>query len=669
MFSRAAHPFLFFGLLVCALFTCGCQEETGSKPLNIVLVTLDTLRADRVGCYGYAEAQTPHLDQLANRGVLFENAIAQVPLTPPSHASMFTGLYPTVHQVRDVGGFVLGTSHTTLAEILAGQGWTTAAFVGSAVLRKGVGLNQGFEIYEDRIPEPAAASATHGSAERSAGKVVDLAIQWLMRQDGARPIFLWVHLFDPHAPYEPPSPFKERFPEQPYDGEIAYTDSEVGRLLEAAERKGLFANTVFSILADHGESLGEHGEFTHGVFLYDATVRIPWILAGPGIPAGKRVRDQARTIDLLPTILELVSGETTEKIQGVSLVPGFSEQPVRTEHAYSEALFPKINMGWAELRAMRTNQWKYIKAPRPELYDLESDPNEEQNVIESHPQEAQALEAHLEELVSSEAEQVVVDRVDPELEKQLRALGYLSGGGPQRLVLDGEGIDPKDRVHILKLIEESMGSVSRQPAAERLQLLREAVREDPTNPMLYLVLGDGLEEQGLWDEALQLYQSALQHEGTATSKMYARAARIHGQQGRLGEAITALEKAVELDPNDTGTLNKLAVTCLLAGRTAEAQRTLEALLLLDPDNAEAHNSLGWMELRRNDTAAARRHFEKALQVDPNYLEPYINLGMLCKKTGDVGGARGYFESYLAKATSAEHREAAARIRKELAQLR
>lgn len=684
MFARVArfpaNGFLFFGLVVSVVLVCGCpqagREEkrpAAWKPLNVVLVTIDTLRADRVGCYGYAKAETPHLDQLANRGVLFENAVAQVPLTPPSHASMFTGVYPTVHQVRDVGGFVLSASHPTLAKILASKGWTTAAFVGSAVLKKGVGLHQGFQIYDDRIPEPDVDSAVRGHADRPAGEVVDLAIQWLTRQGSTRPIFLWVHLYDPHAPYKPPPPFRESFRQRPYDGEIAYADSQVGRLLKAVQDKGLLANTIFSILADHGESLGEHGEFSHGVFLYEATVRIPWVLAGPGMPVGKRVRDQARTIDLLPTILELVGGEIPPECQGVSLVPGFSGQPVRTEHAYAEALFPKINMGWAELRAIRTNKWKYVQAPRPELYDLESDPNEEKNVIQFHPEEAKELKTRLEELLSkgsgSSAEQVVVGKVDAQLEKQLRSLGYLSGGGPQRLVLTGEGIDPKDRVHILKLVEESIGPHSQTPSAQRLQLLRQAVREDSTNPMLYLVLGDGLEKHRLFGEALQLYQSALKYPGTATSKMYARIARIHGQQGRIGEAITALQRSVEVDPNDTKTLNKLAVTCLLAGRTAEAQGALEALLFRDAENAEAHNSLGWMALRRNETATARRHFEKALQVDPNFLEPYINLGMLCKKTGDFGGARGYFESYLAKATSEQHREAAARIRKELAQLR
>jgi choline-sulfatase len=681
MFPRVppslANAFLFL-VIIASVVVCGCRQTKKEekraeawRPLNVVLVTIDTLRADRVGCYGYAKAESPHLDDLAKRGVLFENAVAQVPLTPPSHASMLTGVYPTVHQVRDVGGFTLSASHPTLAKILAGKGWSTAAFVGSAVLKKTVGLHQGFQVYDDRIPEPDLDSAVRGHADRPAGVVVDLAIQWLTRQDKTRPIFLWVHLYDPHAPYSPPPPFRENFRQRPYDGEIAYTDSQVGRLLKTVEDGGLMPNTIVSILADHGESLGEHGEFSHGVFLYESTVRIPWIMAGPGVPAAKRVRDQARTIDLLPTILGLIGGDVPKECQGVSLAPAFSGQPVQTEHAYVEALFPKINMGWAELRAIRTNKWKYVQAPRPELYNLEKDPNEGENIIERHPEEANKLKVRLQELSggSESPEQVVVGKVDPQLEKQLRSLGYLSGGGAKRLVLTGTGIDPKDRVEILRLVEESIGPHSQQPSAQRLQLLRQAVREDSTNPMLYLVLGDGLEKHRLLDEALELYQTALKHQGTATSTMYTRIARIQGQRGRIAEAIGALQKAVELDPNDIKTLNKLAVSCLLVGRTAEAQGALEALLFLDPENAEAHNSLGWMALRAKDSATAIQHFEKSLAADPDFLEPYINLGMLYRQAGRLQDSRAAFEAFLARAPrQAKYRTSVPEVQKKLAEV-
>ena len=333
------------------------SDRTDVRPLrklNVVLVTIDTLRPDRLGCYGYSKAETPNLDNLARKGMLFENAVSHTPLTAPSHASIFTGQYPTVHKVRDTGGFVLQPSNAALAPILQGQGWDTAAFIGASVLKKRFGFNQGFAVYDDQMATP----------ERRAGEVVDRAVRWLDSQSG-KPFLLWVHLFDPHLPYDPPSPFKEKYSGNPYDGEVAYTDRELGRLFDRIAKKSPAEDTLIVVLSDHGESFSEHGEYAHGVFLYDATLRIPLLIAGAGVPAGLRVKQQARTIDLLPTLLELVGIGVPQNVQGVSLTPAFTGKAVAAEWSYAETLFPKFNMGWAELRGMRTNRWKYIRAPRP----------------------------------------------------------------------------------------------------------------------------------------------------------------------------------------------------------------------------------------------------------------------------------------------------------------
>jgi arylsulfatase A-like enzyme len=236
------------------------------RPLNLVLVTIDTLRADRLGCYGYTKIETPNLDALAARGVLFENAVASAPLTPPSHASMFTGQYPYLHGVRNTGGFVLQSSSTTLAEILQEQGWDTAAFVGASVLKKLFGFHQGFTVYDDQMPRPDASRQSREYPERPAGEVVNRALRWLEAQSG-KPFFLWVHVFDPHLPYEPPGEFRQKYSGRPYDGEVAYVDHELGRLFEAVRKKAPAEATLWAVLSDHGESLGEHGEFTHGIFL------------------------------------------------------------------------------------------------------------------------------------------------------------------------------------------------------------------------------------------------------------------------------------------------------------------------------------------------------------------------------------------------------------------
>lgn len=642
------------------------------RQLNIVLITIDTLRADRLGCYGNAKVETPNLDRVAARGVLFENAVAQTPLTPPSHASMFTGTYPNVHGVRGTGGFVLDSSQLTLAEIVRDKGWQTAAFVGAPVLKRMFGLNQGFDVYDDRMPEPDPRRSTLENPSLRAGEVVGRAIDWLEKAPGSAPFFLWVHVYDPHAPFDPPAPFDRKYAGKPYDGEVAYTDQQLGHLLDAVATKSPPERTVLLILSDHGESLGEHGEFSHGVFLYDSTLRIPWLMVAPGLPAGRHVSEQARTIDLLPTVLSLLNGDVPAASQGVDLIPAIQGKSVAPTVSYGESLYPKTNMGWAELRSIRTLRWKYIRAPRSELYDLQNDPEERTNVIQKHAEEARQLEQELVKLTATgpgkPPEQIGLKAMNAETERQLRSLGYATGRGAAKLQLTGEGADPKDRVHILELIDEANTRLKAIPAAQRLRSLQQALGEDPTNPLLYYYLGEAYEKTGREAEALKLYETAIAKNVTNPSRIHVRIALIHGRAGRTDEGIFAFEKAVESDPTDVETLNRLAVLYLMKGRPADAERLLKAILVLTPESAQAHNSLGWIALRRKELAAARQHFEQALQADADFLEPYVNLGMLCKQTRDFNCARTYFETYLTKATSERYRDAAARIRKELALL-
>ncbi|PYU97446.1 MAG: hypothetical protein DMG10_30840 [Acidobacteria bacterium] len=647
--------------LLLLLVVCGCQTSKKENPqkattpsrahsgpgqalsevwrhLNVVLVTIDTLRADRLSCSGYHEKLTPNLDRLAARGVLFENAVAQAPSTPPSHASMFTGTYPTVHQVRNAGGFALDKSHETLAEILEEKGWQTAAFVGSSVLDRVYGLNRGFQVYDDRMPKSAAGE----EPSRRAGPVVDRAIQWLQNQSGQKPFFLWVHVYDPHAPHDPPQPFKRKYKKSPYDGEVAYTDRELGRLFDALDKKSPPERTLTAVLGDHGESLSEHGEYYHGVFLYDSTLHIPWIMAGPGIPAGQHV-----------------------------LVPVLEGQPGDTTYSYAEALYPKLNMGWAELRAVRTSRWKYVRAPRPELYDLERDPGEKVNVIDQHPAEAQMLRKELERIASlgpDAPEKVQTKTISAATERRLESLGYVSAGGPKYVSLTGQGIDPKDRVHILKLMEESGSTENKRTPEQRVRLLEKARKEDPTNPVIYYLLGQVYEKSQQPDRALEIYRTALRQKVTATSKIYARMGVIYGEQGRLDEAISAFQKALEMDPTDLESHDKLALAYLLKGRIAEAERILKYLLAVDDENSQAHNNMGWIALKKKDTREARRHFERALQLDPDLLEAYLNLGLIYKEAGDYARARANLEKYLARASASGNVETIEKVKRELAEV-
>ena len=634
------------------------------QPLNVVVVTIDTLRPDHLHCYGDSRIETPNVDHIAQRGVLFENAVTQTPLTPPSHASMFTGLYPTSHHVRDTGGFILEPASVTLATILQQQGWDTAAFVSSAVLKKLFGLNQGFAVYDDQMAKPGKGHEFMEDAERRAGDTVDRAINWLNAQSG-KPFFLWVHVYDPHAPYNPPSPFREKYKDRPYDGEIAYADRELGRLFDAVSKKSPADKTLIAVLSDHGEGLGEHGEFSHGVFLYDSTLRIAFLLSGPRVPAGMRIRQQARTIDLLPTILDLMGGKAPAPVEGVSLRPYFSGKDTAAAVSYAETLYPKINLGWAELRAIRTNKYKYIFAPRPELYDLSQDPSETKNVIQSHPAEVQKLEAQLKTIIGPhEAEKVQTTTVDSHTLDQLRSLGYTSGFSPRTYTLHGKGIDPKDRLEVLKIMEEADGPQSHLPVPRRIELLRQALKQDPTNPLLYYSLGGDCEKAGRYAEAMEVYNGAVS-KGIESGRLHSRIGDLLVRGGKKAEAIPEYEKALRINPADLQSQANLATAYLETSRPADAERVYKAIAAIDPSYAAAYNGLGVIAIQRQDGEAARGYFEKAVQLDPDLVEAQLNLGLLYKMAGDRTRARACFEAFLAKASPKQYSEVIPKVREEL----
>jgi len=631
-------------------------------------VTIDTLRSDRLGCYGYSGIDTPSLDSLAQRGALFENAVTHTPLTAPSHASVFTGLYPMAHKVRDTGGFILDPSHTTLAVILRQRGWDTAAFVGSSVLKRHFGFDQGFAIYDDEMPAAGGGKLAGEYAERRAGMVVDRAIRWLGSHAG-KPYFLWVHVFDPHSPYNPPSPFREKYRGRPYEGEIAYTDQQLGRFFAAVAKSSPPEQTLIAVLSDHGEGLSEHGEYNHGVFLYDPTVRIVFLLAGPGVPAGLRVKQQARAVDLLPTVLDLMGEKAPDGLPGASLTPAFFGKDVPTEYSYMETLFPKINMGWAELRGIRTNRWKYIRAPHPELYDLLQDPGEKANIAASHPGEVQQMEARLKAAIGSDqAEKVQTRMVDPRTMKQLKSLGYLGGASGREYALGGTGIDPKDRVEILKLLYLAVSRDSGTPSSERIPLLEKALQQDAADPTIYFHLGDEYQAAGRWAEAVNLYQEGIRH-GLRNAWLYSRLGYLYVQQGNKGEGIAFYEKAAQLNPSDSDSLNDLGMAYLETGKVADAERAFQWSLATGDQSALAYNGMGLVSIQKEDVAGARGYFEKAVRRDPELLEARLNLGRAYKILGDIPRARACFETFLAKAPEAQYSQIIAKLRQELATMR
>src|SRR5260221_2662494 len=349
--------------------------------LNLLLVTLDTTRADRIHAYGFAGIETPNFDRLAREGVLFEEAVAPAPLTLPAHSSIFTGQYPPAHGVRDNGGFFLDDKETTIAERLQARGYATGGFVGAYVLDHKWGIAQGFQTYFDDFDLTKYQSLSLGSVDRRGNEVADRALAWLDSVRAKR-FFGWVHFYDAHSPYDPPEPFKSRYAGHPYIGEIAFVDSQLGRLLAYLDAHHLADRTVVVVVGDHGESLGEHGEGTHGFFVYQATMHVPLLIRAPyDLMAGRRVADTVRSVDILPTALELLGVNTPEHLDGASVVPLMTgaKQELGLA-AYSEAIYPRFHFGWSDLRALTAGRYKFVAAPRPELYDLQQDPGESHNL-------------------------------------------------------------------------------------------------------------------------------------------------------------------------------------------------------------------------------------------------------------------------------------------------
>jgi arylsulfatase A-like enzyme/Flp pilus assembly protein TadD len=630
------------------------------KPTNIVFITLDTVRADRLHCYGNAKIKTPTIDGLASSGVLFEKAVAQAPLTLPSHASMFTGTNPNVHHVRDTGGFVLQPSSVTMATLLRQQGWNTAGFIGAVVLKRAFGLNQGFSTYDDRMP---VGSGGEGMM-RNAGVTVDHALAWLNSQpaQSTQPFFVWLHFYDAHQPYVPPPPeFQHQYPGDTYNAEIAYMDQQLGRFLAGVKKKTAGRNTLIVVLSDHGESLGDHGEFQHGVFLYDSTVRIAWVMAGPGIPAGVRVSQQARTIDLLPTILDLVGSHASAAVQGTSLVPAFSGKTVATNYSYEETMYPRFIMNWASLRGIHTADWMYVRAPRPELYDLKNDPAELHNVIDAHPKEYRELDQQLKLLIGNNgSEKVVSEEMDPHTMEKLRSLGYLGGSSQQSASLDSGGADPKDQVEILKLLHLAKDTPANQmSSARRIELYKEALAKDPSNPSLYYALGDEYQQTGQNEANLQLCLDALHH-GVAGSMILSRLGQLYLGKGDAKQAIAYYEPAVKMFPMDVGTISGLASAYSANGELAEATAEYQRALAIEP-YIPAYNGLGLVAVKQRDFATARMNFERAIQIDPKDAESQLNLGVLCMQTGDAPCGREAFHAFLANASPMQFRDMIPRV--------
>jgi choline-sulfatase len=486
------HRAVLGALLAIAPLACAPGEK--DVPDRVVLVTIDTLRADRVGCYGDADARTPFLDTLAARGVRFETAVSPAPLTLPSHASLMTAVDPPIHGVRHNAVHRLDAALPTLAERMRDAGYATAAFVAAFVLDRRFGLARGFGHYDDAVERHS--SATVGYAERPAGPVVDAALAWMA--EAPPRFFVWIHFYDPHAEYAPPAGFAAGFARRPYDGEIAYVDHQLGRLVDALVERGGSEGLLVAVTSDHGESLGEHGELTHSYTLYDATQRIPLILAGPGVPAGRVVSEPVRLVDLAPTLLGLAGAEPLAGVEGRDLRPLFSGAAAPPRVAYLETVATHLDFGWSPLFGVRAGHFKYIRAPRPELYDLAADPGEHENLAQRDPERVAELDALLTERLSRGAHRGVAASLDPGARARLRSLGYVVPEEPAEVDFESaSGPDPKDEIGLLATMIRAEGLAGRGRPQEALEVLRPFEASGTALPALRAAIALGAGEPDL----------------------------------------------------------------------------------------------------------------------------------------------------------------------------
>ncbi|RMH21154.1 MAG: tetratricopeptide repeat protein [Acidobacteria bacterium] len=590
--------------------------------LDVLLITIDTLRHDALG-YAAGHDATPTIDRLAAGGRVFTNAHAHNVVTLPSHANVLTGLYPYQHGVRENSGFELPPAVPTLATVLGDAGYRTAAVVGAFPLDARYGLDRGFELYDDHYPKGSHAS-DFVMAERRGDEVVERGLAWWRRHAGDRR-FLWLHLYDPHAPYEPPEPFASRYPGDPYRGEVAAVDGFLAPLLEPL-LDGREEPTLVVLTADHGEAFGDHGELTHGLFAYEATLKVPLVIWGPGIAAGEDRRPVGH-VDLMPTVLDVLGLAPPAELPGRSLLSG----RLGRRELYFEALSAYLNRGWAPLYGVLRGADKLIDLPLPELYDLVADPAELDNRIERE----RRLARRLRDAVPAAARQVTNRRTISEEEAaHLRSLGYLSGDAPRRDSFTAAD-DPKNLLAVDRKIHQVVLLYGQRRLAEAERLGREIVRQQPRMTRGYTLLSEVLREAGKIEAAIAVLRSALAS-GVRDPSILRQLGLSLAQAGRGREAVELLEPLAADD--DLDVLNSLAVAYFASGRPAAARAAVERVLARDEDNPKALETLGAVALQEGRPAEAVRHLERVLALDPNLPISWNSLGVARQLLGDTGGA-------------------------------
>ncbi len=624
-------------------------HAAGEDLPNVVVISIDTLRADHLHCYGYPQIETPNIDHLAQSGARFARAYTPVPITLPAHTALFTGSLPMATGMHDFSGNRVPSTAITLAKVLRDRGYTTAAFVGSAVLDSRFGLNQGFETYFDHFNFTPLDEASLDRVERPGDQVMDEALSWL-KLHPRPPFFLWVHLYDPHFPYTPPEPYASRYRTHPYDGEIAFDDAQVGRLAAFLKDQGLFDRALVVLAGDHGEGLGEHQEKTHGFFIYNSTLHVPLIIRIPGV-APRVVEDPVSLIDVMPTVLQALQIPVPASVEGHGLLGPILGRPLPApEELYAETYLPLLHFAWSQLRSLESGDWKYVDAPRPELYDLRADPGELKNLYPTRQALGHEMRDRLYSLIRRFTPRIPRTReesekelTDPALLERLKSLGYAAVSAGTFADASGKELpDPKERVQVYELVSEALADGQHGRYEESLRKLGEAQKLEPSSlPIRYLTALDYFRLKD-YPRAVEAFESTLKLDPKfSLATFYLGLAQL--EMGNLDGAAQSLERALALDPTNFSAAYNLGALDVKRNRIDAGLAEFKRAVEINPNYARAFEALGELYLYRRQNQEAAQALERAVELVPNFPKAHYNLGRAYQALGRLADAQREFD--------------------------
>jgi arylsulfatase A-like enzyme/uncharacterized protein HemY len=640
-------------LILCLLALLPTLVAAADQP-SVILITLDTVRADRMGFLGSKRGLTPQIDVLARKSVVFERAYSQAPLTPVSHATILSGTYPRFHGVRDFGSR-LPDSPPYLPELLRARGYRTAAFVSSIILdpKNGFtpGFERGFDVYDAGFHRKKRNEGRLDSIQRRGEITVARALDWL-KKNRQGPVFMWIHIWDAHDPYDPPSPFKERYANAPYDGCIAYVDATVGKLLAGLRTAGIYDGALIAVMSDHGESLGDHGENTHGVFLYDSTIRVPLLIKFPDARfAGQRVAARASLVDVAPTLLEAVLGPIPSAMQGQSLISVIRAKPASDPPSLAENEYSHRGYGWSSLESLRAGNFLFVRAPQPELYDETADPSQNQNLLEKNKLAAARLAVQLDAFLKragANAPEETRVSLDPQGVEKLRALGYVASSGAETAV---STVDPKMHIQVANDLHDANLRIEEGKETTAIPLLERVVASDPQIPHAQYFLGVAYKELRQYDKAIPHLKKAIELVPDSMMAQYEMALSLY-EKGELKTSATHFEIVVDHSPDWTDARFSLAAVYARIDRVPEALTHLDITLGLDPDHYRANLLRGRILALEGDPASALPNLEKAVRLESKSFEAHQFLADAYSQLGqDSNAARERAEASRLKPSS------------------